>query len=820
MPPPGYAQAAAPKIPPQTPPKAGERDAAPEDPRDAGNAVPDASAPTNQATAPPATHPPVVARQLPQWETRRKRKARSYAARDGQSTPQPDDDSDGSPPSSPCPPPPTTASKRKRIAADVGLDASRAGTTSVTREAPASVPTKETYSWMTHQATPGPSGTARGGTVPYDLRRHAPDISTPPSVSATLDMPPPPFPASMPSGPRAMPLPPLHANVQSLRLPPLPPWTAYAHARGPFNDQHALPPFESLPRPHGFGGHEPPRAPSARVMSNAWPHPMPPHAAHSTLYASAGVPPNAPRLSPAIPAQNAAPAHGVNENGLHSFAHTNTGGTGILGLQPQANGWRYPQIREETGLYAQPARSHTDEPAPMDVDPAPAPPRTPAPRLPTAPSRPMFAHPHPPRAVSARPHIATPFPRGPSARPLPRPPTAPIFAPNPRHAPQPPTFQAHPTGELGATLAGRRRTPGPEIPPLRAGPAQNAREAPPSPEPLLDDPSEGLVIARKPTDGDWPEIHGAKPDWQYDNIPDFMETSWKKRGFPKCLVATAGRGACDPGEAAHVTAQETTISQVFGVKARVIQAQPAVEKRKRNESPLCNMVQVARQEDIQRMLDAKCISVRGGLTLFFFPTEPDFPTLMVIVSRPKAFGTKGKDLSPVLRDRLSWPIHYNCFRAIFQKELAKVKRSVTADELTVQMIGTVYVAEKIRHWRGEDIPLAAIYCKVPTTSVETWKAVREVFRKARLGTDITGHPYLYTKPLKCGTCHGVDHDTGMCEFPLCEEWFGPPAGSKNDDDEDDEDETDQRGRHRRDKRGFRGYGRGGGAGSTRRGGKR
>ena len=284
----------------------------------------------------------------------------------------------------------------------------------------------------------------------------------------------------------------------------------------------------------------------------------------------------------------------------------------------------------------------------------------------------------------------------------------------------------------------------------------------------------------------------------------------------------AGEGACDPGEARRRTIQEETILRVFGVRAEVVQAHAEIPKKKRNDAPICNMAQVAYPADAQRIIDAKCISVRDGPTLFFFSAKPALPTFMAVFERPEAFSARKNNPTHIVRERMTRNTIQAKFIQIFKREMdatgtsepsAEQHADTTIQATTIELVSRVH--------RGEDTPLAAVYCAVLTEKENTWYAVRDAFRTSRLGTDISGHPSLYTKPLKCGICHGVDHDTSMCKFPKAPEWSGPKNDQRGDDDMDEDDANATRGRGGKGKRGLRGKGRGGGqTGYASRGGRR
>ncbi|EPT01616.1 hypothetical protein FOMPIDRAFT_1048511 [Fomitopsis schrenkii] len=305
-----------------------------------------------------------------------------------------------------------------------------------------------------------------------------------------------------------------------------------------------------------------------------------------------------------------------------------------------------------------------------------------------------------------------------------------------------------------------------------------------------------------------------------------MATGWKDSGFPRCLVATAGQGACDPGESARRDMQKDTITKLFGFTPRILQAQAVSTSGKRNGNPPCNLVQASDWNEIRRLLLAKCVSVRGGPTLFFFPIDPPFPSLMAIFGKPEAFAESGPALATNIRSRLFKPLYYDRITTIFQRalELPGAATDLTPNDLAGIMLNSITTREVVRRWKGTDVPLVVIYCDVPTTNENTWHAIRNIFRGARLGTAVTGHPVLYMDPLKCGVCRGVDHDTLMCILPSLRHWFGPRPNGNSDDDNtvNEEPPASYTLNAQRGQRGLTGRGRGGGRSgqSNRRGGYR
>ena len=189
-----------------------------------------------------------------------------------------------------------------------------------------------------------------------------------------------------------------------------------------------------------------------------------------------------------------------------------------------------------------------------------------------------------------------------------------------------------------------------------------------------------------------------------------------------------------------------------------MQAHAENPRRKRNDAPFCNMVQVAYPADLQRIIDAKCISIRGGPTLFFFPAKPAMPTFMVNFERPEAFGARKQNPTRIVRDRMSRNAIRAKFVQIFKREMELTgSDEPSAEERADDAIRATSIELTTRIHRGEETPLASVYCSVPTERHDTWLAIREAFRTSKLGTDISGHPTPYNKPLKCGICHGIDH---------------------------------------------------------------
>ena len=365
---------------------------------------------------------------------------------------------------------------------------------------------------------------------------------------------------------------------------------------------------------------------------------------------------------------------------------------------------------------------------------------------------------------------------------------------------------------------------------------QDATPAPPQHNPIAhtapppdladiaeDTEGDDIFVTPPPAETGWPDIQGHRPGWQYENMTNAMTTSWQNRKFPHCLVAMAGEGACDPGEARRRTIQADAILRVFGIKAEIVQAQVNDPKRKRNDAPFFNMVQVAYPADVRRIVDAKCISIRDGPTLFFFPAKPVMPTFMANFERPEAYGARRQNPTRIVRKRMTRNAIRAKFVQIFKREMEITKSSEpTAEERADSTIQATTIELTTRFHKGDEIPLASVYCTVPLEREDTWLAVRDAFRTSRLGTDISGHPTLYNKPLKCAICHGIDHDTPMCKFPRTPDWCGPKADPRRDDDAEDDDADAAFNRGGKGKRGFkgRGRGRGGAIGFAPRGGRR
>ncbi|EPS93000.1 hypothetical protein FOMPIDRAFT_94071 [Fomitopsis schrenkii] len=430
------------------------------------------------------------------------------------------------------------------------------------------------------------------------------------------------------------------------------------------------------------------------------------------------------------------------------------------------------------------------------------------------------------------PRRATPYPRHASARPNRGPPIAPVRTPIPQYPhPAEPTYANAPRhgyvqmqdGDLHMERTPQAIPAHPNIQPAVQY-AQHPHPTAPGPPAMdLDDAEDDFE--RTPTpNGGWREIQGKKPGWQLEGLTDAMAMGWKDTGFPRCLVATAGQGACDPDESQRRELQKNTIIKAFGFTPQIYQAQAKTTGGKRNGDPPCNLVRASYWPEIEQLLAAKCVSVRGGPTLFFFPVNPPFPSLMAVYSKPEAFGETGPQLTNAIRNRLFKPLYYDRLAALFQRDLELPKTpptDLTPNDLTGILLNSISTKEITRIWKKREIPLVAIYCDVPTADEDTWYAVRAVFRSARLGTAITGQPVLYAEPLKCGTCRGVDHDTKICYLHSLVNWYGPGAGDRNGEEaEEEEQPTHHHHRDQRGGRGFAGRGRGARSGHGRRGSER
>ena len=195
------------------------------------------------------------------------------------------------------------------------------------------------------------------------------------------------------------------------------------------------------------------------------------------------------------------------------------------------------------------------------------------------PHRPLSALPFPFQCASDLIRHATPYPRPTSARPMYRPQPSPIAEPSPRYpthpiradtprAPQttqtrqvrpaPPPFTLRRDGRGGIGYEAAPEPTGhdapPLLPPAPITPLPNHPNLHAAPQPDLagiakEEEGDDLFVTPEPTGDGWPVVQGDKPDWQYSNMTDAMATSWQGRTFPRCLIAMAGEGACDPGEA-------------------------------------------------------------------------------------------------------------------------------------------------------------------------------------------------------------------------------------------------------------------------------
>lgn len=486
----------------------------------------------------------------------------------------------------------------------------------------------------------------------------------------------------------------------------------------------------------------------------------------------------------------------------------------------------YPQRAPATSAQTPTARFEAQFPYPlsqvplrerspeqMNVDP----PVTPPPNHARPPPRPASAFPF---RMNEVPRRATPHPRHASARPNRGPPAA-LRMPTPQY-PRPNPYATAPQYEFPQVLHAAHMAYAPPAAPVPHA-AQAAAQHPAAPAPPAqapDEAEEGAVTTPTPNGG-WKEIQGKKPNWQFEKMHDGMASAWKDSGFPRCLVAMAGQGACDPGEGPRRDIEKETIAKIFGFTPRIIQAQSATTGSRRNDDPPCNLVQADQWEEIHLLLAEKCVSVRDGPTLFFFPIDPPLPSLMAVYSKPEAFAESGPHLAHTIRSRLFRPVNYDRITAVFQRELESpdAPNDVTPNDLAGILLNSITTKEVTRRWKGTDTPLVVIHCNVPTADEDTWFAIRNIFRTARLGTAITGQPVLYKEPMKCGTCRGVEHDTNMCYLHSLRNWYGPRANGRNDDG-DDEIAAPRTRNDQRDQQGPTGRGRGGRGGQARRGGRR
>ncbi|EPS94211.1 hypothetical protein FOMPIDRAFT_93939 [Fomitopsis schrenkii] len=284
------------------------------------------------------------------------------------------------------------------------------------------------------------------------------------------------------------------------------------------------------------------------------------------------------------------------------------------------------------------------------------------------------------------------------------------------------------------------------------------------------------------TPAPWPAVHGDHPEWEFDNLEPSMRDYWRQLDprTPACLVMEAGYGAADEHAEARRNRQIAAFKSAYGCKVRVVQAQP-LTRTARNGPPLFSLAIADTTRDaagIAAAIASKWTSVRDGSTMYCLPLKTSLPSLVAIYTRVEAFGVTGDDaITRHICRHLESPEKRERILTFIKSDQARTKHTgLVNPELTLaRLVSSVRAVSSTRTRAGTSTKLIAVHLEAPVAAGDgkAWLAFRDLFQALRFGTGLTGFPILYTDPMHCATCHGVDHDTAMCKLPNSAGWYGP-----------------------------------------------
>ena len=160
------------------------------------------------------------------------------------------------------------------------------------------------------------------------------------------------------------------------------------------------------------------------------------------------------------------------------------------------------------------------------------------------------------------------------------------------------------------------------------------------------------------------------------------------------------------------------------------------------------------------------------------------PTLVAIYSRAEAFDAASDDAitAHIARHLVSTDKFDRCIRFV-REDLRRTGKegAIAPERLVLNMVRTLRATTSTRRRGDASTKLVAVHLEAPISDEDekAWFAFRDLFRTFRFGTGLSGFPVIYEEPLRCGICHGAEHDTGMCALPDMSEWHGPGKETSN-----------------------------------------
>jgi hypothetical protein len=304
---------------------------------------------------------------------------------------------------------------------------------------------------------------------------------------------------------------------------------------------------------------------------------------------------------------------------------------------------------------------------------------------------------------------------------------------------------------------------------LKANANAHAREQTPN-IPVPDVPPVVAKYTPKPAGG-FPVVYGRNSTHAFDNIDIQQITDWMNLPGTRIFVQPLSHGFYPPAVAQEIVGTlQAAICDIFGCENVKITAPMASSPPSGTDRPpYTYLVRNISPDVAAALIDQQCWAT-NKIGFLVYTAE---------AIRPKYLGAvEGFNITD---DEDITQIHELIAQTLYQSPVSTIIAEISAHEPSLasldrttrveQIIQSLGInAIKIRAQGGSLRPIINIYIDCPFESDEDWSrlvtAVASTeFRHSLLGTG-TAH-----RGWTCTICHGADHPSGLCPFPLTPGWI-------------------------------------------------
>lgn len=285
-----------------------------------------------------------------------------------------------------------------------------------------------------------------------------------------------------------------------------------------------------------------------------------------------------------------------------------------------------------------------------------------------------------------------------------------------------------------------------------------------------------------PPVGGYLPVQGDSTAWQYHGMDPDQTKAWLGILSGSVIAFPYGHTYADRQRNTHLFARppapfdglaKAFIADFLHVDVRTLHSStPFMDgaSGRPGQPPLGVLVYGLTAEQETHLLDARCLCAPEG-AIIMTRNAFQFPSFMCNIAQLPA-----EPLS-VIRDMIAEVLSGEGPRARMTTILRtlpgtedasdRVLSQLVINNLSIELVDAHAVG-------GIPDPSFNIYLKPVSTNITVWNSLRELFRTTKYRKALVGEGFV-TKISPCHGCHGVDHFSGMCRYPLTPRWSGPPA---------------------------------------------